>query len=850
MGWVIMPQILLAQSGGSFIDTTKIKIKQDSAVIDMLREDQLDNIPVITVNDQDLNDASTQGLAIILASSKDPYLSLASFHFSPLRFRIRGYDPSLNHTFINDVPMDNLNNGNTPWGLWGGLNDVLRNRDQVLGLGAIDFSFGEPGLNLNFDVRASKQRQQTLVSYANSNRNYDHRLMLTHHSGLNSKGWAVSVSASRRWANKAYVPGTDFDALSYFLSIDKYLSKKHLLSLSVIGAPTMNSRQGPALQEMIQLSGDNLYNPYWGYQGGKVRNASIAYVNQPITILSHEFKINDAAVLTTGLSFTTGERSTTALEWNRAPDPRPDYYRNLPSFQTDPAQAAAVEQAIRNNVNLRQLNWDRLFEINRLNFVTTPNVNGVNGYTYTGLRAKYFQGENVQYTNRLAFNTVLNTRISEEGVLSVGFTYQSQRTNYFKRLVDLLGANYMIDWNQFAERDFPNDPNAIQNDLRRPNRVVLLRERYGYDYDMFVRKLGLWAQGRWNMENFDAFFAVNVHNTQFWRNGNVRNGLFPFSSFGRSTLNNFLTYGAKAGLTIKTDGSNFIYLQGAAMTRPPDYENVYLSPRSRDGQQTTPSSEFIFSFEGGYLYQTERIKGRASFYMTSISGGMNVVSFFHDDYNSYVNYALSEIGKMYLGAELGAEMKITEELTASLAASFNRATYNTDQFVQVTQDNNASLLEKGVVKSKGLKIGTMPQEAYGAGLNYRSRAWFAGINGNFFRSSWLDANPVRRTDAATNGIAAGTPLFNSIIDQTKLKDQFTLDAMMGYNWRVYNGKKNKPVILNWSMGINNILNNTEMVVGGSEQLRFDFTGRDVNKFPPRYFYGYGINYFTSISVKF
>lgn len=160
LGWVIMPQILLAQSGGSFIDTTKIKIKQDSAVIDMLREDQLDNIPVITVNDQDLNDASTQGLAIILASSKDPYLSLASFHFSPLRFRIRGYDPSLNHTFINGVPMDNLNNGNTPWGLWGGLNDVLRNRDQVLGLGAIDFSFGEPGLNLNFDVRASKQRQQ------------------------------------------------------------------------------------------------------------------------------------------------------------------------------------------------------------------------------------------------------------------------------------------------------------------------------------------------------------------------------------------------------------------------------------------------------------------------------------------------------------------------------------------------------------------------------------------------------------------------------------------------------------------------------------------------------------------
>jgi hypothetical protein len=83
-----------------------------------------------------------------------------------------------------------------------------------------------------------------------------------------------------------------------------------------------------------------------------------------------------------------------------------------------------------------------------------------------------------------------------------------------------------------------------------------------------------------------------------------------------------------------------------------------------------------------------------------------------------------------------------------------------------------------------------------------------------------------------------------------LKDQLTVDAIMGYSWKVSNGKKNKPVILNWSMGINNLLNNTEMVIGGSEQLRFDFAGKDINRFPPRYFYGYGINYFTSIAVKF
>jgi hypothetical protein len=34
---------------------------------------------------------------------------------------------------MNSIPMDNLDNGFTPYGLWGGLNDVMRNRDVSLG---------------------------------------------------------------------------------------------------------------------------------------------------------------------------------------------------------------------------------------------------------------------------------------------------------------------------------------------------------------------------------------------------------------------------------------------------------------------------------------------------------------------------------------------------------------------------------------------------------------------------------------------------------------------------------------------------------------------------------------------
>jgi hypothetical protein len=51
-------------------------------------------------------------------------------------------------------------------------------------------------------------------------------------------------------------------------------------------------------------------------------------------------------------------------------------------------------------------------------------------------------------------------------------------------------------------------------------------------------------------------------------------------------------------------------------------------------------------------------------------------------------------------------------------------------------------------------------------------------------------------------------------------------------------------------GISNLLNNKDIISGGYEQLRFDFDTHDPDKFPPKYYYAYGINYFLSAGVRF
>ncbi|HMU24125.1 MAG TPA: hypothetical protein PKD97_03635, partial [Ferruginibacter sp.] len=60
----------------------------------------------------------------------------------------------------------------------------------------------------------------------------------------------------------------------------------------------------------------------------------------------------------------------------------------------------------------------------------------------------------------------------------------------------------------------------------------------------------------------------------------------------------------------------------------------------------------------------------------------------------------------------------------------------------------------------------------------------------------------------------------------------------------------KATYIVFNVGVNNILNNQSIVTGGYEQLRFDFAEKNVNKFPSRRFYAYGINYFASIGIRF
>lgn len=809
------------------------------------KQDQSSELPVIGFSENER--AAT--LPSPLNANRDVFMNTAGFHFSIVRFRFRGLDADCFSTEVNGVPMNTAEEGTTPWNLWSGLNDVMRNTQTYLGLRAAEFSFGNIGSATRIDTRASRQRVQTQVGYAFSNRSFTHRWSFTHSSGTNKNGWAFTVNGSYRKAAEGYVAGTFFEGKSYFIAVDKKIGEKNLLSISFFGAPLTSGKQGAVTKEIANLLQTPYYNSYWGYQAGKKRNANIRSGHQPVMILRHDLQLDNHTSWTTAVCFITGERKDTGLDWYKAADPRPDYYRYLPGYQQDPDLRGAIEKAIRADNNILQINWDRLYESNRNSNETIVDADGVKGSQLSGKRSHYIVEERVSDVQRFVISSVYQSLPLNDLAFTAGGSLQVQRTANYKKVNDLLGGEFYVDWNQFAESDFPNDPVVIQNDTRRPNRILHEGDRFGYNYRIHTLLGKVWAQGALTGKRWDHFGAVEMSYTNYKREGMVTNGLFPLNSFGDSFLNEFTGYSLKTGITYKINGRKYAYFLAGYFSKAPLPDNVFISPKTRDTQQENIRNEQILSMEAGYIWNAPSIKLRSSLYLLQFSDGMNITTFYHDGFGNFVNYALSGISKIHYGIETGAEVQLSEKLSVNLAVSAGRYYYNSRQEVAVTADNDAAVIERGLIYSNNFRVAGTPQEAYGVGINYQSPHFYCNLTGSYFGQQWLSFNPLRRTYAAVKDVIPQTDEWKSILDQVMLPDQYSIDISAGSSIRVKFPGDAKSRLLMLYAGVNNLLNNKRILSGGYEQLRFDIETKDLNKFPPKYFYAMGLNFSINITLR-
>jgi len=825
-------------------DTSRIAVKDTTTDVLNDTSQTVFNIPIFSTSGGDVDaDLEQQDVSSLLSSSRDVFLQFSSFQFGASRYRMRGYMSENQMVMINGVNVNNLETGFSSWSNWGGLNDVTRYVENRIGNTPNRYNFSGVGGYTNIDSKASSFKKGTRVSYANANRIFAHRVMLTHSTGMMQNGLALTISASSRYGDQVYIPGTYFNANAYYVSIDKRFNDKHLLSFTGFGAPIEQGRSTAAQKEVYQLAGTNYYNSAWGYQNGKVRNAAVNNVHRPMLMLSHIFNISNNAKLTSTIYYNFGKSGLTGLNWNDAPNPRPDYYKYLPSYfyyNNDNTQGDLATYNWENNINnTQQIKWDDLIRLNQQNIYSSPGQ-----INTTETRARYILENKVDNLKNLGFNTVYNSRFGDL-FLSAGINANMYKNRKYKEMEDLLGATFWLDVDQFAE-NLGVDPLIQQNDIDNPDRKIYKGDKFGYDYSININRAELWSQAEYNLKTLDVYFGFSVSESQIWREGFVANGKFPTNSKGKSEILNFFNYGVKGGATYKINGRHYITANGTYMTRNPEGNNIFISPRTRNTVVEGITNEKVMGGDINYLIKYPGFKARITGYYTLIQDQTWLKTFYHDTYNNNTNLIMKGLDQLHQGVEIGLEKTLFTSHVLQGAFGYGQFVYNNRPTLEAWQDNTGgALYENRTAYLKNYRAGGTPQLVAGFGYKYNGKKfWFAGFNFNYIDEIYIEPNPDRRTAEAAGKFQTNeTEQADLIIGQEKLPSYFTLNANGGKSFRIM-----KKYFLNINVSVNNILNDKNIITGGFESLRWDTW--NINQFPNKYYYMLGTTYMATVNFNF
>ena len=789
-------------------------------------------------------EGNSQSIATLSGANDNIFYQAASYDFSLMRFRVRGYDSEYTQTMINGIVFNDPARGRFNYSMMGGMNQAFKNKSIGMGLEATSYGFGDVGGTNNIVTFAKDYAPGTRASVAYTNSNYYLRGMLTHATGLRKNGWALTMSAVARYSNEGIVPGSFYNSWGYFISAQKVFNPQHSLSITTFGAPTKRAANTATFQEAYDLTGDNLYNPSWGWQEGEKRNAKVVESFDPTAIVNWIWTPKAGVTLNTGVAVRKSFYSSSALNWYNAADPRPDYYRYLPSYFDDEDTKALYTEKWRTDDSFRQIDWAGLYQTNYLNNLQADETGVSKGATYIVEK---------RHSNQLntMFNSVLNARLNDYMTLQAGVGANWSRSSYYKTIKDLLGGRYWTDTDQFSERDYPNDKQMLQNDMNHPNRKVLVDDRFGYDYDVNSFSANAWIQNMINLPRWDINYGIAVSYTQFQRDGHMRNGRAPENSYGKGIRHEFDNAGVKAGATYKIDGRNNITAHAYYGTKAPQFDQAYVSPRIKDDAITGLASERILSGDLSYNFNYRRFMGSITGFWTDMYNQTERTSFYDDQFSTFMNYVLTGVKKTYKGVEVGMAYRITPSITLSGAATFSRYQYKNRPTGTRSYENGQAPDTTQVVYLKNFYVGGTPQQAYSLTLKWSApKMWFFEVNGVYMADSYVDLSPIRHeampnlykvceTEEELHAKVA------EITRQERLKDNFVLNLSIGK--LIY---LNRTASLNINLNLDNVLNNRNIQTSGYQQGRFDYTNYTTTKYPNKYYYAQGFRAYVNVGVKF
>lgn len=645
------------------------------------------------------------------------------------------------------------------------------------------------------------------------------------------RGWNLAAAADARTGRDLRIEGVFTHALNAAFRIEKRFRSSHRAALLVVVPPSMRGLRSTSTDEAFALTGDRLYNPAWGYQDGRVRNARIRRECLPFAVLNGTFALSPATDLAVSAGVEAGISKFSTLGWYDARSPLPDNYRYLPSYTGDRETDEAWRTA---DPRYTQVDWDALYARNRR----------------AGGEALYALEDRVERRLRVACDALFTTRLSSRLTLRYGLAAHYESVRHYKQMRDLLGAGWLTDIDQFLIDD-DTYSSRLQNDLRHPSRRIRPGNRFGYDYAFFTAQAAVRMLVAYRSDRFRADAGIEAGSTKVYRRGYYEKELFPGNrSYGRSAVLRFTPYVFKASAGWAFSPRTYAGAMVTAAASVPRVDALFLQPQYNNRAAEAPTLRKTWAAEAVCTHTGRTADLRVAAFFAVSRDGMAAYRYYDDLAGAFCNMTVHGIGMRSYGMEAAAALRLSYRWQLLLAASVGQYEYATDPRLSVVTDTDHTAVDIGAVSHMGgCRAGNAPQATACAEVAYFGpKGWGFRCGANYAGMRYAEPAFLRRTERVARQAAASPEAFARFTEQERLGDAWTFDVSAYRTF--YFGASRLTV---W-LAVRNLLGTNDTIYAAYESLRVRRSrSGDFYAYAPaetRRTYAYPRSFYVTISYRF
>jgi hypothetical protein len=777
----------------------------------------------------DENERTYNWVPTLLKSNKNAQSNISQFNGYIFNWIPRGQ--SFNYsTLIDGINWDsNLNGWNASFS-YTGMYKIFHQKHGDENLEYSSEGYSKNAKTSYLTTAANLFKRGWLLHSGFSNASYMNEGHIQYSTTGNRNEWSLHSSLIFQNMPNGFSPSGFKKIKGAAFSFDKLFYNNQSIGITLWWNQTRQGKQAPSVLEAYTLSHLRNYNPSWGWLNGQAYYPNSKYTNVPVLSIRYEKSWRDKAIFQINFGLAIGEQGSSQLDWTSTADPRPDYYKYLPSYSKDSITRSQLTKWFESNPQSLQINFDRIQKINSASL---------------SKRSFYIINKNISNIISARTSAIYKFQLNNYWSTNAGVEIAKDKIHYFNVIDNLLGGQFYYNYNGWVIDD--GLVNSFQNNLQSPDQKIKEGENWGPNYELKSMQFLSWIQVKNSSPRWEFSSGLNYSTDLFQRNGLNQNGLFINNSLGRSSLFYFPSLGYKGQVLYKFSGRFYARSIFFNQQYAPNSTTLFLDPSLHSFQTPFLLPVLKNGIDLSIYFRGVNTKIMLSAYYQKVKNETEKRFFYHDRYSSFVYGITGQKESIFQGVESSMETLLFNFLQIEMSINIGKYYISNNPLYEILLANDLYKVESGLLNLKNLPATTNPEitEAISIQMQptYSTRISLTGV---YASKRAISYDYFRRSTFTLNSINKNS-LYTSLHDVNYLPNQFVLNATLSKSFNLKYGKQQLPIYCNFSF--KNLLG-TLIPVLVFEQSRFDYINLNPNKYPLKYLYDQGITYAIGIQLQF